>query len=220
MQRYSHITRAHIQSIPFCVLRFWGPDSYTTSNEKVPYILYIHDVPFYFSMIPLVLYSVKIADFGLSKAVGPGCSEARSTVGTAPYAAPEVMRDDDKSHDFASDLWFDQSNRSITGSLHMYIFTYSDILVLCYVWDSVCVMCGIQSCYTGISRAILGLMIGHVNERSRSCKPLMPQPLCLDYASNCMPMHGLAYAIDCPAICLGMCLSMPMQIHRHANVLA
>eukprot|EP00931_Biecheleriopsis_adriatica_P039178 TRINITY_DN22416_c0_g1_i2.p1 TRINITY_DN22416_c0_g1~~TRINITY_DN22416_c0_g1_i2.p1 ORF type:complete len:702 (+),score=160.23 TRINITY_DN22416_c0_g1_i2:85-2190(+) len=52
---------------------------------------------------PLVLYTVKITDFGLSKVVGAGFSEARSTVGTRPYTAPEVLRED--SHDFSSDLW-------------------------------------------------------------------------------------------------------------------
>eukprot|EP00435_Cladocopium_sp_Y103_P038644 s1112_g10.t1 len=52
---------------------------------------------------PLVFYTVKITDFGLSKAIGAGFSEARSTVGTRPYTAPEVLRED--SHDFSSDLW-------------------------------------------------------------------------------------------------------------------
>ncbi|CAE6920188.1 unnamed protein product [Symbiodinium sp. CCMP2592] len=52
---------------------------------------------------PLILYTVKITDFGLSKAIGAGFSEARSTVGTRPYTAPEVLRED--SHDFSSDLW-------------------------------------------------------------------------------------------------------------------
>eukprot|EP00403_Amphidinium_massartii_P007666 CAMPEP_0178384274 /NCGR_PEP_ID=MMETSP0689_2-20121128/7431_1 /TAXON_ID=160604 /ORGANISM="Amphidinium massartii, Strain CS-259" /LENGTH=769 /DNA_ID=CAMNT_0020004517 /DNA_START=114 /DNA_END=2420 /DNA_ORIENTATION=- len=52
---------------------------------------------------PLVLYKVKITDFGLSKAVGYGLSEACSTVGTQPYTAPEVLREG--SHDFTSDLW-------------------------------------------------------------------------------------------------------------------
>jgi len=52
---------------------------------------------------PLVLYTVKITDFGLSKAVGAGFSEARSTVGTRPYTAPEVLAED--SHDCSSDLW-------------------------------------------------------------------------------------------------------------------
>ena len=52
---------------------------------------------------PLVFYTVKITDFGLSKAIGVGFSEAKSTVGTKPYTAPEVLRED--SHDFSSDLW-------------------------------------------------------------------------------------------------------------------
>lgn len=52
---------------------------------------------------PLTLYSVKITDFGLSKAVGTGLSEARSAVGTRPYAAPEVLREE--AQDFSSDLW-------------------------------------------------------------------------------------------------------------------
>lgn len=52
---------------------------------------------------PAVFYSVKISDFGLSKAVGSGLSEARSTVGTAPYTAPEVLND--SPHDYGSDIW-------------------------------------------------------------------------------------------------------------------
>lgn len=52
---------------------------------------------------PVVLYGVKITDFGLSKAVGVGLSEALSTVGTHPYIAPEVLST--KSYDFSSDLW-------------------------------------------------------------------------------------------------------------------
>lgn len=52
---------------------------------------------------PLVFYTVKITDFGLSKTVGAGFSEARSTVGTRPYTAPEVLRED--LHDFSSDVW-------------------------------------------------------------------------------------------------------------------
>eukprot|EP00927_Polykrikos_kofoidii_P024798 TRINITY_DN22451_c0_g1_i1.p1 TRINITY_DN22451_c0_g1~~TRINITY_DN22451_c0_g1_i1.p1 ORF type:complete len:652 (-),score=87.03 TRINITY_DN22451_c0_g1_i1:72-2027(-) len=51
----------------------------------------------------LVLYTVKIADFGLSKVVGPGLSAARSTVGTLPYIAPEVMSDE--AHHFSSDIF-------------------------------------------------------------------------------------------------------------------
>lgn len=54
---------------------------------------------------PLVLYFVKIADFGLSKAVGTGRSAARSRVGTHPYTAPEVMQEGVGSYDFSSDLW-------------------------------------------------------------------------------------------------------------------
>jgi len=50
-----------------------------------------------------VLYTVKISDFGLSKSVGDGISEARSTVGTRPYTAPEVLREG--LHDFSSDIW-------------------------------------------------------------------------------------------------------------------
>lgn len=52
---------------------------------------------------PLVFYSIKITDFGLSKSVGAGHSEARSTVGTRPYTAPEVLREG--LHDHSSDLW-------------------------------------------------------------------------------------------------------------------
>mmetsp|Transcript_120814 Transcript_120814/g.352914 ORF Transcript_120814/g.352914 Transcript_120814/m.352914 type:complete len:770 (-) Transcript_120814:157-2466(-) len=51
----------------------------------------------------LVFYGVKITDFGLSKAIGVGLSEALSTVGTQPYIAPEVMST--RSYDFRSDLW-------------------------------------------------------------------------------------------------------------------
>lgn len=49
------------------------------------------------------LYSVKITDFGLSKSVGEGLSVAKSTVGTRPYTAPEVLKEG--VHDFSSDLW-------------------------------------------------------------------------------------------------------------------
>jgi len=52
---------------------------------------------------PLIFYTVKITDFGLSKAVGAGLSEARSRVGTRPYIAPEVMHEG--LQDFSSDLW-------------------------------------------------------------------------------------------------------------------
>lgn len=52
---------------------------------------------------PFVFYTVKITDFGLSKAVGHGLSEARSTVGTRPYTAPEVLLEG--LHGFGSDLW-------------------------------------------------------------------------------------------------------------------
>jgi len=51
----------------------------------------------------LVLYAVKITDFGLSKSVGAGFSEACSTVGTRNYMAPEVFGPN--LHDFSSDLW-------------------------------------------------------------------------------------------------------------------
>jgi len=52
---------------------------------------------------PLVLYNVKITDFGLSKAVGAGLSMAHSLVGTHPYTAPEVLAGG--NYDFSSDLW-------------------------------------------------------------------------------------------------------------------
>lgn len=52
---------------------------------------------------PEVLYVVKITDFGLSKAVGAGFSEAQSLVGTRPYVAPEVLARG--SYDFSSDIW-------------------------------------------------------------------------------------------------------------------
>lgn len=51
----------------------------------------------------LVWYTVKITDFGLSKAVGSGLSMAHSLVGTHPYTAPEVLAGG--SYDFSSDLW-------------------------------------------------------------------------------------------------------------------
>jgi len=51
----------------------------------------------------LVLYSVKITDFGMSKAVGAGLSDAKSRVGTRPYSAPEVWSE--QFYDFSSDLW-------------------------------------------------------------------------------------------------------------------
>lgn len=51
----------------------------------------------------LVLYYVKITDFGLSKAVGCGSSQAYSLVGTRPYTAPEVEQR--SVYDFSSDLW-------------------------------------------------------------------------------------------------------------------
>merc|ERR1712032_363034 len=53
---------------------------------------------------PLVLYTVKITDFGLSKAVGDGMSEACSLVGSRPYTAPEVL-EGGGAYDFRSDLW-------------------------------------------------------------------------------------------------------------------
>jgi len=49
------------------------------------------------------LLSVKIADFGLSKAVGEGLSEARSLVGTKNYVAPEVLSG--QSYDCRVDVW-------------------------------------------------------------------------------------------------------------------
>lgn len=52
---------------------------------------------------PLVWYTVKITDFGLSKAVGSGLSMAHSLVGTHPYTAPEVLGG--SAYDFSSDLW-------------------------------------------------------------------------------------------------------------------
>lgn len=78
----------------------------------------------------MVFYTVKITDFGLSKAIGAGFSEARSTVGTRPYTAPEVLRED--SHDFSSDLWCRSAapNRAIYGC---YI-GYTDILVILYLY--------------------------------------------------------------------------------------
>mmetsp|Transcript_115887 Transcript_115887/g.368468 ORF Transcript_115887/g.368468 Transcript_115887/m.368468 type:complete len:655 (-) Transcript_115887:3-1967(-) len=51
----------------------------------------------------VVLYNVKITDFGLSKSVGDGFSVAKSTVGTRPYTAPEIMKEG--VHDFKADLW-------------------------------------------------------------------------------------------------------------------
>jgi len=50
-----------------------------------------------------IFYVVRITDFGLSKALGAGRSEARSTVGTQPYVAPEVMKTD--AYDFGADIW-------------------------------------------------------------------------------------------------------------------
>lgn len=51
---------------------------------------------------PLVWYTVKITDFGLSKSIG-AFSMAHSLVGTHPYTAPEVLAGG--SYDFSSDLW-------------------------------------------------------------------------------------------------------------------
>jgi serine/threonine protein kinase len=50
-----------------------------------------------------VFYSVKITDFGLSKALGAGCCVARSLVGTRPYTAPEV--ESGSPYEFSSDIW-------------------------------------------------------------------------------------------------------------------
>ncbi|CAK0899540.1 unnamed protein product, partial [Prorocentrum cordatum] len=50
-----------------------------------------------------LLLDVKIADFGLSKSVGEGVSEARSTVGSPRYMAPEVIAKG--PHDRPADLW-------------------------------------------------------------------------------------------------------------------
>jgi len=52
-----------------------------------------------------VLYDVKITDFGLSKAIHGGQSEAHSVVGTRPYMAPEVEDRESASYDFTSDVW-------------------------------------------------------------------------------------------------------------------
>jgi serine/threonine protein kinase len=51
-----------------------------------------------------IRYFVKIADFGLSKVIGDELSEARSTVGTPIYIAPEVMARG-LSHGFPADCW-------------------------------------------------------------------------------------------------------------------
>eukprot|EP00928_Gymnodinium_smaydae_P073916 TRINITY_DN57016_c0_g1_i1.p1 TRINITY_DN57016_c0_g1~~TRINITY_DN57016_c0_g1_i1.p1 ORF type:complete len:708 (+),score=69.65 TRINITY_DN57016_c0_g1_i1:146-2125(+) len=50
-----------------------------------------------------ILYEVKISDFGLSKVVANGVSQACSTVGTKRYAAPEVLQG--RAYDFQVDLW-------------------------------------------------------------------------------------------------------------------
>jgi len=50
-----------------------------------------------------VMLDVKIADFGLSKVVGEGLSDALSTVGSPRYMAPEVIAKG--AHDFRADLW-------------------------------------------------------------------------------------------------------------------
>lgn len=53
------------------------------------------------------LYDVKIADFGLSKAIGGGASLARTRVGTPQYWAPEVLDVQKRggSYDQAADFW-------------------------------------------------------------------------------------------------------------------
>lgn len=50
-----------------------------------------------------VLLDIKIADFGLSKVTGEGHSEARSTVGSPRYMAPEIHAS--SAHDCRADLW-------------------------------------------------------------------------------------------------------------------
>jgi hypothetical protein len=50
-----------------------------------------------------VLLDVKIADFGLSKVVGDGLSEANTTVGSPRYMAPEVVGKG--VYDFRADIW-------------------------------------------------------------------------------------------------------------------
>lgn len=53
------------------------------------------------------LHDVKIADFGLSKAIGGGASLARTRVGTPQYWAPEVLDVQKRggSYDQAADFW-------------------------------------------------------------------------------------------------------------------
>jgi serine/threonine protein kinase len=58
----------------------------------------------------IALLDVKIADFGLSKIVGEGFSEARSTVGSPRYMAPEVLAAGGSvvgagAYDLSADLW-------------------------------------------------------------------------------------------------------------------
>jgi serine/threonine protein kinase len=58
----------------------------------------------------IALLDVKIADFGLSKIVGEGFSEARSTVGSPRYMAPEVLASGNSAagkaaYDLSADLW-------------------------------------------------------------------------------------------------------------------
>eukprot|EP00930_Biecheleria_cincta_P055102 TRINITY_DN41464_c0_g1_i1.p1 TRINITY_DN41464_c0_g1~~TRINITY_DN41464_c0_g1_i1.p1 ORF type:complete len:412 (-),score=71.72 TRINITY_DN41464_c0_g1_i1:76-1170(-) len=50
-----------------------------------------------------LLLNVKLVDFGLSKMIGEGFSEATSTVGSPRYIAPEVLQKG--AHDFRADLW-------------------------------------------------------------------------------------------------------------------
>mmetsp|Transcript_87118 Transcript_87118/g.154170 ORF Transcript_87118/g.154170 Transcript_87118/m.154170 type:complete len:1137 (+) Transcript_87118:209-3619(+) len=54
-----------------------------------------------------LLHDVKIADFGLSKAIGGGASLARTRVGTPQYWAPEVLDVQRRggSYDQAADFW-------------------------------------------------------------------------------------------------------------------